>query len=60
MQHHVHPMHRARRQWLPAGIAGAQQVPVDVVDVNRRRQLVHGQMAEQRLEMSLDHAAVLT
>ena len=26
MQHHVHPMHRGRRQWSPAGSSAAQQV----------------------------------
>jgi hypothetical protein len=40
MQHDVHPMHPAGRQRATAGSAGAQQVPVDVVDVDGG-QLVH-------------------
>jgi hypothetical protein len=51
-------MHGARRQRAAPGSAGAQEVPVDVVDVEGG-QLVHREMADQRLEVTLDHAAVL-
>ena len=59
MQHDVHPMNGARREWSTISTAGAQQVSVEVVDVDGG-QLVHRQMAEQRLEMMLDDAAGLT
>jgi hypothetical protein len=58
MQHDVHTMHRPRRHRSAVGSASAQQMPVHVVDVDGG-QLVHRQMTEQRLEMTLDHAAVL-
>jgi hypothetical protein len=58
MQHDVHPMHRPRRQRATVRSAGAQQVPVEVVDVDGGH-VVHRQMTEQRLEVALDHAAVL-
>jgi hypothetical protein len=58
MQHDVDPMHRASRQWPTLRTAGAQQTPIEVVDVDGG-QLVHRQMPEQRLEMTLDDAPVL-
>ena len=52
-------MHRGRREWPPLRSAGTQHVSRDVVDVHRG-QLVHRQMPEQRLERTVDHAAVPT
>ena len=42
----------------PTRAPGAQQMPVDIVNVHRR-QLVHRQMTQQRLEVTLDDAAGL-
>jgi hypothetical protein len=59
MQHDVHPMEGARGQRTSLSPAGAQQTSIDVVDVNGGQHVDH-EMPKERLEMTLDDAAILT
>jgi hypothetical protein len=52
------PMDGARGQWSAITAAATQQVPVEVIDIDRG-QLVHGEMTEVGLEVMLDDAARL-
>jgi hypothetical protein len=45
MQHHMYPMNGARRQRATLSSAGAQQMSIDIVDVDGG-QLAHCQVTE--------------